>query len=115
IGGDRDGNPNVTPAITSETLTLQVGHGVRALLAKIDSLRQSLSVSARLAGASDALLKSIEVDLANIPEFEDRFKRLNVEEPYRLKATAIRHKLVLTQRRHASKAPHQPGRDYANT
>ena len=115
IGGDRDGNPNVTPVITSETLTLQVGHGVRALLAKIDSLRQSLSVSARLAGASDALLKSIEVDLANIPEFEDRFKRLNVEEPYRLKATAIRHKLVLTQRRHASKAPHQPGRDYANT
>ncbi len=115
IGGDRDGNPNVTPAITSETLTLQVGHGVRALLSKIDSLRQSLSVSARLAGASDALLKSIEFDLVNIPEFEDRFKRLNVEEPYRLKATAIRHKLVLTQRRHASKAPHQPGRDYANT
>jgi phosphoenolpyruvate carboxylase len=115
IGGDRDGNPNVTPAITSETLTLQVGHGVRALLEKLDSLRQSLSVSARLAGASEELLKSIEIDLINIPEFEDRFKRLNVEEPYRLKATAIRHKLVLTQRRHANKAPHQPGRDYANT
>ena len=115
IGGDRDGNPNVTPAITSETVTLHVGHGVRVLIEKLDALRQSLSVSARLAGASDELLKSIEVDLINIPEFEDRFKRLNVEEPYRLKATAIRHKLVLTQRRHATKAPHQPGRDYANT
>jgi len=101
IGGDRDGNPNVTPKITSETITLQVGHAVRVLLEKLDALRQSLSVSARLAGASSELLRSIETDLQNIPEFEDRFKRLNIEEPYRLKATAIRHKLVLTQRRAA--------------
>lgn len=115
IGGDRDGNPNVTPKITSETITLQVGHAVRVLLEKLDALRQSLSVSARLAGASSELLRSIENDLQNIPEFEDRFKRLNIEEPYRLKATAIRHKLVLTQRRHANRAPHEPGRDYANT
>jgi len=115
IGGDRDGNPNVTPKITSETITLQVGHAVRVLLEKLDALRQSLSVSARLAGASSELLRSIETDLQNIPEFEDRFKRLNIEEPYRLKATAIRHKLVLTQRRHANRAPHEPGRDYANT
>ncbi len=115
IGGDRDGNPNVTPAITAETITLQVGHAVRVLLEKLDALRQSLSVSARLAGASPELLQSIEQDLQNLPEFEDRFKRLNVEEPYRLKATAIRHKLVLTQRRHAARAPHVSGRDYANT
>ena len=115
IGGDRDGNPNVTPKVTAQTVTLQVGHAVRVLLEKLDALRQSLSVSARLAGASDELLRSIEEDLANIPEFEDRFKRLNVEEPYRLKATAIRHKLVLTQRRHANGGAHEPGRDYANT
>ena len=115
IGGDRDGNPNVTPQITYETVSLQVGHAVRVLLEKLDALRQSLSVSARLAGASDDLLRSIDIDLQNIPEFEERFKRLNVEEPYRLKATAIRHKLVLTQRRHANQGPHQPGRDYANT
>src|ERR1019366_453758 len=46
---------------------------------------------------------------------EARFRRLNVEEPYRLKATAIRHRLILTQRRHAAGAPHQDGRDYDNT
>ena len=88
---------------------------MRVLLEKLDALRQSLSVSARLAGASDELINSIKKDLENIPEFEDRFKRLNIEEPYRLKATAIRHKLVLTQRRHANNAAHEPGRDYANT
>ena len=113
--GDRDGNPNVTPNVTSQTVTLQVGHAVRVLLEKLDALRQSLSVSARLAGAKVELIDSIKKDLENIPEFEDRFKRLNMEEPYRLKATAIRHKLMLTQRRHANNASHEPGRDYANT
>jgi phosphoenolpyruvate carboxylase len=115
IGGDRDGNPYVTPAITAETVTLQVGHAVRVLLEKLDALRQSLSVSERLVGASEELLQSIDTDLQNLPEFEDRFKRLNVEEPYRLKATAIRHKLMLTQNRHAIGGKHVPGRDYANT
>jgi phosphoenolpyruvate carboxylase len=38
-----------------------------------------------------------------------------VEEPYRLKATAIGHKLLLTQARHASGLPHFSGRDYKNT
>ena len=31
------------------------------------------------------------------------------------KATAIRHKLLLTQKRHASVKDHEPGRDYLNT
>jgi phosphoenolpyruvate carboxylase len=81
----------------------------------LDELRQALSVSTKISGASKALLESIEQDLSNIPEFEARFKRINVEEPYRLKATAIRHKLIFTRERHAKSAPHVPGRDYANT
>ena len=38
-----------------------------------------------------------------------------MEEPYRLKATAIRHKLLITQARHRGALPHAPGRDYKNT
>jgi phosphoenolpyruvate carboxylase len=58
---------------------------------------------------------SVEKDLKHIPEFEQRFLRLNAEEPYRLKATAIVHRLAFTRDRHAKGAPHVPSRDYANT
>jgi len=53
--------------------------------------------------------------LEKLPEIEARYRRINVEEPYRLKATAIGHKLLLTQARHASGLPHFSGRDYKNT
>ncbi len=115
IGGDRDGNPNITADITRQAITLQIGHFIRGMVACLDELRKALSVSTRIAGASPELKASVARDLEMIPEIEDRFKRLNVEEPYRMKATAIRHRLILTQRRHAAGAEHVPGRDYDNT
>lgn len=115
IGGDRDGNPNITAEVTRQAITLQIGHFIRVMIAALDELRKALSVSTRIAGASAELEASVVRDLELIPEIEDRFKRLNVEEPYRLKATAIRHRLILTQRRHAAGAHHVAGRDYDNT
>jgi len=115
IGGDRDGNPNITAEVTHNAITLQVGHFVKVMLVALDELRKALSVSTRIAGATQELLDSVELDLNNLPEIEARFRRLNVEEPYRLKATAIRHRLILTQRRHANNAPHEEFRDYENT
>jgi phosphoenolpyruvate carboxylase len=115
IGGDRDGNPNITPEITEEAVVLQVNHAIRTTMAAMNRLRQMLSVSTRIAGATPELSASVEKDLKNIPEFEPRFLRLNVQEPYRLKATAIVHRLAFTRSRHAARGPHVPGRDYKNT
>ena len=115
IGGDRDGNPNITPAITEDAVMLQVGHAIRTTLEAMNRLRQMLSVSTRIAGATPELSASVENDLKNIPEFEGRFLRLNVQEPYRLKATAIAHRLAFTRERHAARGPHVPGRDYRDT
>ena len=115
IGGDRDGNPNITPEVTKQAIVLQMGHAIRVLMTMMDEIRQALSVSTKLAGTSPALLESVERDLVRIPEIEPRFRRINVEEPYRLKATAIRHRLDLTRERHSTGAPHETGRDYANT
>jgi phosphoenolpyruvate carboxylase len=115
IGGDRDGNPNITASITESAMLLQVGHSIRVTIAAMDELRQMLSVSTRITGVNKALLDSVEVDLKHIPEFEERFKRLNVQEPYRLKATAIVHRLAFTRNRHASGGAHVAHRDYNNT
>jgi phosphoenolpyruvate carboxylase len=115
IGGDRDGNPNITAAVTTAAITLQTGHFIRAMSAALDQLRQALSVSTRISGTSSELEASVAKDLDLLPEIEDRFRRLNVEEPYRLKATAIRHRLTLTGKRHATGAEHVPGRDYEST
>ncbi|MGN6331331.1 MAG: phosphoenolpyruvate carboxylase [Motilibacteraceae bacterium] len=115
IGGDRDGNPNVTPAVTAEILSLQHDHALRDAIELVDGLRQELSSSSRIAGVSPELEESLARDLESLPEVEPRYRRLNVEEPYRLKATAIRAKLVATRRRLADDAPHRPGRDYTSS
>ena len=115
IGGDRDGNPNITPEITKAAVVLQVGHAIRTTIAAMDQLRQMLSVSTRIIGATPELSASVEEDLKHIPEFEPRFRRLNTQEPYRLKATAIVHRLALTRDRHAKGAPHVAHRDYKDT
>ena len=115
IGGDRDGNPNVTAQVTTDAMVLQVGHAIRVTIAAMDALRQLLSVSTRIVGATPELSASVEKDLAHIPEFEGRFLRLNAEEPYRLKATAIVHRLAMTRDRHAKNLAHVPHRDYQDT
>ncbi|WP_016908961.1 phosphoenolpyruvate carboxylase [Streptomyces xiaopingdaonensis] len=115
IGGDRDGNPNVTPQVTWDVLLLQHEHGITDALTHIDELRGALSNSVRNSGATDELLASLEKDLVRLPEISPRYKRLNAEEPYRLKVTCIRQKLLNTRERLAEGTPHAPGRDYLGT
>ncbi|WP_042442437.1 phosphoenolpyruvate carboxylase [Streptacidiphilus jiangxiensis] len=115
IGGDRDGNPNVTPEVTLDVLVLQHEYGINDALDVIDELRGALSSSVRLSGASEELLQSLAADLENLPEISPRYKRMNAEEPYRLKATCIRQKLLGTKERLAHNTPHVPGRDYLGT
>ncbi|MCX5437849.1 MULTISPECIES: phosphoenolpyruvate carboxylase [unclassified Streptomyces] len=115
IGGDRDGNPNVTPAVTWDVLILQHEHGINDALELIDELRGFLSNSIRYTGATEELLASLQNDLERLPEISPRYKRLNSEEPYRLKATCIRQKLENTKERLARGTAHVEGRDYLGT
>ncbi|RLU94691.1 phosphoenolpyruvate carboxylase [Streptomyces griseocarneus] len=115
IGGDRDGNPNVTPQVTWDVLILQHEHGITDALELVDALRSALSNSIRNSGATEELLASLQRDLELLPEISPRYKRLNAEEPYRLKATCVRQKLLNTRERLAQGTPHQDGRDYLGT
>ncbi|MFD7510836.1 phosphoenolpyruvate carboxylase [Streptomyces sp. NPDC059853] len=115
IGGDRDGNPNVTPSVTWDVLLLQHEHGISMALQHIDELRSALSNSIRNSGATEELLASLAADLEALPEITPRYKRLNAEEPYRLKVTCVRQKLLNTRARLAAGAAHVPGHDYLGT
>jgi phosphoenolpyruvate carboxylase len=115
IGGDRDGNPFVTPEVTAGVLALQHEHAVRTLLPHIEALSARLSVSQRIAPASEELMTSLAADLEALRELDPRFRRLNAEEPYRLKLTCIHAKLRNTRQRQADDRPHEPGRDYQST
>jgi phosphoenolpyruvate carboxylase len=115
IGGDRDGNPFVTPEVTLRVVDLVRDHAVRDLLPVIDQLAEDLSVSERINDVSPALRASLDADLATLTGLDPRFRRLNAEEPYRLKLTCVRTKLVNARTRIAAGTPHHPGSDYATT
>jgi phosphoenolpyruvate carboxylase len=115
IGGDRDGNPFVTPAVTRDVLLIQHEYGIRAAERVVDSLIDSLSVSKRLRGTSLDLAASLATDIDALPELPKRYRRVNAEESYRLKLRYIRLKLSNTRSRLSADTPHVPGRDYLGT
>ncbi|HQR26827.1 MAG TPA: phosphoenolpyruvate carboxylase [Nocardioides sp.] len=112
MGGDRDGNPFVTPEVTWEVLRLQALHGLRLLRTLVDRLRRDLSISERVSEVSPEVRSRVTAWLAALPEVEPRYRRLNAEEPYRLFLTCLHVRLGLTEHRIREGAPHRPGRDY---
>jgi phosphoenolpyruvate carboxylase len=108
IGGDRDGNPFVTPAVTRDVLMIQHEHGIQATEAAMDALIDELSVSRRLRGVSLDLSASLAKDLDALPEVAPRFRRTNAEEPYRLKVRCIKAKLANTRERLRRGTAHVP-------
>lgn len=115
IGGDRDGNPNVSPQATLEILALQHQTGIRVLLGKVDELIADLSSSTRLVRTTPELQASVEADLSTLTELDPGVRRVNGEEPYRLKLSCVRQRLVNTRQRLDTGAPHRPGHDYVGT
>jgi len=112
VGGDRDGNPNVTPQVTLDVLAIQHERGIADLVASVDALVRDLSISTRIVPVSEALLLALAEDRIVLPEVYDRSVRLYGEEPYRLKCAYIRQRLENTARRAAEGRPHVDGLDY---
>ena len=113
IGGDRDGNPYVTPAVTRDVLLIQHEHGIRTAEEQVRGLIEELSLSRRLRPVSLDLAVSLAHDLDTLGlDVPERFRRVNAEEVYRLKLRCILAKLANTRSRLAADAPHRPGLDY---
>ncbi|MDP8931781.1 MAG: phosphoenolpyruvate carboxylase [Actinomycetota bacterium] len=98
VGGDRDGNPSVTPEVTDETLRLQADHALRNLLSALEDLATELSTSTRIVAISDALRESLADDRIRLPAVDAQYGHRNREEPYRLKCAYIHERLSNTRR-----------------
>ncbi|MBS1791897.1 MAG: phosphoenolpyruvate carboxylase [Acidobacteria bacterium] len=99
VGGDRDGNPNVTPEITWETLRLQQRLTLRKYLATVADLSRRLSESIRFAPPNAELQASIERDKQQMPMTAKEVFDRNPEEPYRQKLSFVYRRLENTLQR----------------
>jgi phosphoenolpyruvate carboxylase len=113
IGGDRDGNPYVTPQVTRDVLVMQHEYGIRGVEAVLETLLTELSVSKRLRPPSLDLAASVATDLDTLGgAVAQRFRRVNAEETYRLKVRCMQAKLWNTRERLAAGTRHRSGYDY---
>ena len=112
VGGDRDGNPNVTREVTAEVLKIQHEHGLRNLIKAVEELAAELSVSGRLVEPNAQLAASLESDRTMLPDVFERFGELNARESYRLKLAYVHQRLHNTRRRFELGTGHVTGLDY---
>lgn len=104
IGGDRDGNPYVTPEVTWESLRLMQRQVLRRYESLVSDLARRISESSRFAPASAELKASIERDRPQFPITASLIAERNQEEPYRVKLSFIYARLENTLRRNADLA-----------
>ena len=97
IGGDRDGNPNVTAITTREALRIQADHTLRALEAVALRLMYSVAAAVDDEKLPDALVATLRRDATELGaaelELHDRFPN----EPYRRRLGAIAERLSRTR------------------
>ena len=98
VGGDRDGNPFVTPDVTIAAAR-RAAYATLALHRRdVDELVERLSLSDLLAPAPAELMTSLERDREALPDVWRANRRRNKHEPVRLKLSFISAKLDATRR-----------------
>ena len=108
VGGDRDGNPNVTAEITREALEIQADHVLRALENAATRIGRSLSQSADMTPASAALKFALEADASTHPKTVAALARSSGAQPHRQKVMFAATRIRATRTRDADLAYRAP-------
>ena len=93
IGGDRDGNPNINLAVTSQALKKYSNQIVIIYLQLLEDLSEELSLSSDYIDIPLSLKKRISHYSNVIPQSYKRFSELNYDEPYRLFVSLVHGRL----------------------
>lgn len=97
IGGDRDGNPFVTPATTVNALEYQRSVILKRYLKDLEPLFEQLSQSSNNVPPSDELTESMLKDAEALPEIGKRYASRYSFEPFRRKLLFVQEKLHQTE------------------
>ena len=93
MGGDRDGNPNVTHEVTAETLTLHRGLAVENHRRAVQDLSRRLSLSDTHTPLPDSL-RSWMQSRPSLPPHAAQIQARYPDEPYRLALNLLAHDLA---------------------
>ena len=99
VGGDRDGNPNVTAAVTREAAVIQAEHALRGLEAVCGRIGRALTVYQDSAPPSAALRRALSSASAEHPELLADIIARSPGEPYRAYLLYAVERLAATRTR----------------
>lgn len=108
VGGDRDGNPFVTPEITLAATRRTAYALLECYRKRLRELIEHLSISDRLAPAPETLRRSLERDKALLPSIWETNSRRDAHEPLRLKLTFMSGRIEALRREIASRDAGRP-------
>lgn len=101
IGGDRDGNPGVTAAVTANVLKMHRGMASKKLAAVLYGLASSITISDRRAKISPAIKRMAEA-CRDSSQLMNRVGQRYPHEPYRIILSSLREQLLLQSERDLS-------------
>jgi phosphoenolpyruvate carboxylase len=112
MGGDRDGNPFVTPEVTLRTARLMKERVLLRYRSAVADTKKWLSHSTNRVVVLPALEASIEKDRRRLPRVRERNAVRNRFEPYRLKVSFVEGRLQATLAVTRGELPETPEAPY---
>jgi phosphoenolpyruvate carboxylase len=97
VGGDRDGNPYVTAAVTARTLAIQTDHVLRGLERATRRIGRTLTATTTSTPPSRALRDALAEDARRWPEHWPSIVKRATDQPHRLRMLAIADRLEATR------------------
>ncbi|GGT15610.1 phosphoenolpyruvate carboxylase [Nonomuraea spiralis] len=99
IGGDRDGNPNVTAKVTRETIQIQSGHVLTALETACTRIARTLTASAQFSPCSAELKGALAAAVDAHPELVSELATRSPREPHRQWLLYVAARIAATRHR----------------
>jgi len=97
IGGDRDGNPEVTSEVTEKTLRIHADHILRGYEAVATRLMQTVAAAISTDRVPRAIGSRLARDAEDLPETDRQLRRRFPDEPYRQRFGFIAERLRRTR------------------